>query len=143
MTRDGVVRAAGGVLARRGPTGETEVALVHRPRYDDWSFPKGKCDAGESDEDCARREVEEETGMVGRLLVALPDVHYIDGRGRPKVVRYWTMEVVSDAGFAPGDETDQLVWLGLGEARRLLSYGHDRPLLDAAENALTSTPDPT
>jgi 8-oxo-dGTP pyrophosphatase MutT (NUDIX family) len=139
MSGGGLVRAAGGVLARRDPAGAIEVVLVHRPRYDDWSFPKGKCEAGESDEDCARREVREETGMVARLVVPLPDIHYVDGRGRPKVVRYWTMEVVSDPGFVPGDETDQLVWLGLPEARQLLSYGHDRSLLDTANSALTGT----
>jgi 8-oxo-dGTP pyrophosphatase MutT (NUDIX family) len=132
LSADGLVRAAGGVVWRRGGDGGIEVAIVHRPRYDDWSFPKGKCDEGESDEDCARREVEEETGLVGRLGHPLPDVSYVDHRGRPKVVRYWIMSVVEEAGFEPGDETDILVWASPGEAREQLSYGHDRDTLSLA-----------
>ncbi len=123
-----IVRAAGGVVWRPGPHGP-EVLLVHRPRYDDWSLPKGKRDPGETDEECARREVEEETGLVCRLGAELAATRYRDRHGRPKVVRYWAMEVVGGT-FAPNDEVDQIAWLELDPARRRLSYPHDRPVLD-------------
>ena len=84
----GVVRAAGGVVTRGEPP---EVLVVHRPRYDDWSFPKGKAEPGERDEDCALREVEEETGLRCELREELPSTSYTDARGRPKRVRYWLM----------------------------------------------------
>ncbi len=120
------VRAAGGVVARDGL-----VALVHRPRYDDWTLPKGKLDPGESFEDAALREIDEETGLRARLVRELPAVNY-EVRGRPKVVRYWLMEVESDPGFVPNDEVDELRWLGPSEASALLSYDRDRDVLAAA-----------
>ncbi len=104
---------------------------MHRPRYDDWSFPKGKCDEGESDEDCAVREVEEETGLRCSLGGELPGTEYLDGKRRPKVVRYWAMTVEADGGFTPGEEIDDLVWLDLDAAARLLSYHHDVEVLAA------------
>ncbi len=127
---DRVVRAAGGVLWRRGPQGEPEVLVVHRPRYDDWSFPKGKAEPGEDDRACARREVEEETGVRARLGRDLGTVSYPDARGRTKVVRYWEMRPVADGGFRPGSEVDRCLWLPLREARRRLTYAHDRDLLE-------------
>ena len=120
------VRAAGGVVARDGL-----IALVHRPRYDDWTLPKGKLDAGESFEEAALREIEEETGIRARLVRELPETHY-EVRGRPKVVRYWLMEVESDPGFVPNDEVDELRWLEPAQASALLSYGRDRDVLTAA-----------
>ena len=123
------VRAAGGSVWRRGPDG-VEVLLVHRPRYDDWSFPKGKCDPGEADEACAVREVWEETGLRCDLGEELPEVRYVDHKDRPKVVRYWSMTVAEAFPFEPGDEVDELVWASLGDARDRLSYGHDVDLLD-------------
>ena len=120
------VRAAGGVVTRDGL-----VALVHRPRYDDWTLPKGKLDLGESFEDAALREIEEETGLRARLVRELPATHY-QVRGRPKVVRYWLMEVESDPGFVVNDEVDELRWLEPAEARRLLTYDRDRDVLAAA-----------
>ena len=81
---------------------------MHRPRYDDWSFPKGKLDAGETFEAAAVREVEEETGLRGVLGHELPEARYTDGKGRPKVVRYWEMAVAEDTGWEPGDEVDVL-----------------------------------
>src|SRR3954447_8058566 len=116
-----LVRASGGVVWRPGPTGAPEVIVVHRPKYDDWSLPKGKCDRGESDEACALREVEEESGLRCELADELPRTAYRDSRGRPKRVRYWRMRVVGGA-FEPHDEVDEVRWLGLAEAGRLLSY---------------------
>ncbi len=121
------IEAAGGVVLRDG-----QVALVHRPRYDDWSLPKGKLDPGESAEQAAVREVEEETGLRCRLVRELPSIEYRDNRDRPKRVRYWLMEVEHDPGFAANDETDALCWLPLEEARALLTYERDREVLAAA-----------
>jgi 8-oxo-dGTP pyrophosphatase MutT (NUDIX family) len=127
------IRAAGGILVRaRGE--QAEVLLVHRPRYDDWSFPKGKARAGEPDEDCARREVEEETGLVCDLGSELPETRYVSG-GRAKRVRYWLM-TLCDGEPAPRNEIDAVEWLRLPDARERLSYEHDRELLDAIAGAL-------
>jgi 8-oxo-dGTP diphosphatase len=120
------VRAAGGVVVRDGL-----VALVHRPRYDDWTLPKGKLDEGESFEEAALREIDEETGLRARLVRELPSVRY-EVRGRPKVVRYWLMEVESDAGFVANDEVDELRWLEPAQGLALLSYDRDREVLRAA-----------
>jgi 8-oxo-dGTP diphosphatase len=128
--RAGFVRAAGGVVLR-GAEPHTEVLLVHRPRYDDWTFPKGKCDDGERDEDAARREVEEETGLRCTLGPEIDGTSYVDGRGRPKVVRYWSMTPVGGS-FVPNDEVDEITWLAPGEARSRLTYDHDRLVLDRA-----------
>jgi 8-oxo-dGTP diphosphatase len=114
------VRAAGGVVLRDG-----RVAIVHRPRYDDWSLPKGKLDPAESFEDAALREVEEETGLRCRLVRELPAVEY-EVRGRSKLVRYWAMEVTDETPFVPGDEVDEVRWLEPSEALALLSYDRDR-----------------
>ena len=125
-----VVRAAGGVPVREGETGP-EVLLVHRPRYRDWTFPKGKCDPGESDEDCAVREVREETGLVCALEHELPTTSYLDDRGRPKHVRWWRMRVV-DGRLAFLHEVDVAEWLGIEAAAARLTYERDHELLAAA-----------
>ena len=114
------VHAAGGVVLRDG-----QVALVHRPRYDDWSLPKGKLDTGESFEDAALREVEEETGLRCALVRELPAIEY-EVRGRPKLVRYWAMEVVDETPFVPNEEVDQVRWVEPREALALLTYDRDR-----------------
>jgi 8-oxo-dGTP diphosphatase len=114
------VQAAGGVVLRDG-----RVAVVHRPKYHDWSLPKGKLDPGESFEDAALREVEEETGLRCTLVRELPAVEY-EVRGRPKVVRYWAMEVEDETPFVPNDEVDEVRWLEPREALALLSYDRDR-----------------
>jgi 8-oxo-dGTP pyrophosphatase MutT (NUDIX family) len=125
------VRAAGGVVWRRRDAGEFEVLLIHRPRYDDWSLPKGKAEPGESDEETAQREVTEETGLVCRLGLDLGEVRYADRFGRPKVVRYWAMEPLEDRGFNPGDEVDGRRWVSVADAVALLSYERDAQILAA------------
>jgi 8-oxo-dGTP diphosphatase len=122
--------AAGGVVWRRGDDGDIEILLVHRPKYDDWTFPKGKCYPGEDDEPCAVREVEEETGLLCRRGDELPTLEYIDPKGRPKRVRYWAMTPQTGT-FAPTDEIDEVRWCRLAETRDVLSYERDRPVLDA------------
>jgi 8-oxo-dGTP diphosphatase len=119
-----VVRAAGGLVVRDG-----QVLLVHRPKYDDWSFPKGKCDEGESDEECALREVEEETGLRCELVDEVGETSYVDGRGRPKVVRYWRMNPV-EGEFAGDDEVDEIRWETPSRAAELLTWSRDLALLE-------------
>jgi 8-oxo-dGTP pyrophosphatase MutT (NUDIX family) len=122
-----LIRAAGGVVCREGRDG-VEVVLVHRPRYDDWTFPKGKADPGESDEDCALREVEEETGLRCELAEELPSTAYRDSKDREKVVRYWRMRAVGGR-LHPDHEVDAAEWFPAGDAALRLSYGRDRELL--------------
>jgi 8-oxo-dGTP diphosphatase len=117
------IRAAGGVVVQDG-----RVAVVHRPRYDDWSLPKGKLDPGETWEKAALREIEEETGLRCRLEGELASAHYVS-RGAPKTVRWWRMAVVEDLGLERDDEVDELRWLTPGEAVLLLTYEHDRQLV--------------
>jgi 8-oxo-dGTP diphosphatase len=119
------IEAAGGVVL----DDEGRVVIVHRQRYDDWSLPKGKLDPGESFEEAALREVEEETGLRCSLGDELDPVHYRDNKDRPKVVRYWLMTVEDDPGFVPNDEVDELRWVTPGEAVELLSYPHDAELV--------------
>ncbi len=119
------IEAAGGVVERDGL-----VAVVHRRRYDDWSLPKGKLNKNESFERAALREVLEETGLSCQLAEELDPVSYNDNRGRPKTVRYWRMTVL-DGDFVENDEVDDLRWLTPTEAIELLSYAHDRELVEA------------
>lgn len=134
-----LVRAAGGVVTRVHD-GLVEVLVVHRPRYDDWSFPKGKADDGEADEDAARREVLEESGVEPMLHDELETVRYRDRKQRMKRVRYWHMTVGTEHKFEPGNEVDAVRWIPISEAGRLLTYAHDQALLtgrliDNARNA--------
>lgn len=129
------VRAAGGIPWRRATDGSVEVVVVHRPRYDDWSFPKGKLDPGETFEQAAVRELAEETGFVVDLGMELPEVTYVDHRGRPKVVRWWTM-TVSGGTFLPNDEVDELAWMPIDAAAHTLTYDADRGLLAALTEVL-------
>ena len=123
------MRAAGGVPVRVGADG-VQVLVVHRPRHDDWTFPKGKREPGETDEECALREVLEETGLRCALGAELPSTSYVDGEGRPKLVRYWRLDVV-EGSLAPNDEADEARWLTPAEAAALLSYERDVALLRA------------
>ena len=131
-----VIRVAGGrgETRRRGdantePGPAFEVLVVHRPRDDDWSLPKGKVERGESDEDAARREVEEETGYVCALGEELPTIRYIDRRKRDKQVRFWNMTVTNETAWAPNDEVDERRWISPAVAATLLTYEADRRLV--------------
>jgi len=124
---DAQVKAAGGVVVRA----DGLIAVIHRPRYDDWSLPKGKLEDGESFETGALREVEEETGIRGRILEELEPTEYVDRKGRDKIVRWYRMDLDGEpVAFAPNDEVDELRWLTPAEARDLLSYEHDRVLIE-------------
>jgi 8-oxo-dGTP diphosphatase len=125
-----MIEAAGGLVWKVTPKGVPKVLLIHRPRYDDWSIPKGKLDPGESHREAALREVEEETGLRCRIGTELPEVRYTDRKGRPKRVRYWRMEPI-DGAFAPNDEVDEVRWSSIDEAMALLTYEHDRLVLTA------------
>ena len=128
------VRAAGGAVWRRGADG-VEVILVHRPRYDDWSLPKGKLEPGETDEEAAVREVAEEATVTARLGPELATTTYLDRSGKQKVVRYWAMTVESGMA-APANEVDRAEWVALADARARLSYPRDSVVLDALAAAV-------
>jgi 8-oxo-dGTP diphosphatase len=121
------VRAAGGVILRDGLA-----AVVHRPKYDDWSLPKGKLEPGESWEAAARREVLEETGIACRLVAEIGSVRYADRHGRPKTARYWTMEPEGATEFRANAEVDELRWVSAAQAAELLSYPRDRDIVARA-----------
>ena len=128
----GLIRAAGGVVCRPGPAGLVELAVIHRPTQDDWTLPKGKLEPGETPEQAALREVEEETGLRARIVRPLGCTEYLDRRGRDKTVWYWVM-TAEGGRFTPNDEVDQLRWLTVEEALDLLSYPGDKALL-ASQN---------
>lgn len=127
---NGAIHAAGGVLWRQAANGDgdkIEVAVIHRPRYDDWSIPKGKLNPGEIELEGAVREIAEETGY--RVIVGRPlgQVNYIKD-GRPKTVRYWAMRAEGGI-FTPSREVDELRWLPVPDALKLISVDRDRSLL--------------
>ncbi len=123
------VRAAGGVIWKV-VDGAVELVIVFRPKYRDWTFPKGKVDPGETEEQTAHREVLEETGFNCILGRELPSVRYLDAKDRLKQVRYWEMTVASGS-FVANDEVDELRWCSIGQARRRLTHAHDVEVLDA------------
>ncbi|CAB4951598.1 unannotated protein [freshwater metagenome] len=125
------VHAAGGVIVRDGL-----IAVVHRPYREDWSLPKGKLDAGETFEVAALREIREETGYEVELGEELTEVRYEDHKGRPKLVRYWLMSIVS-GDFTVNDEVDELRWLAPNDAIALLTYENDHDVVrEAAERTI-------
>ncbi|MEO6604985.1 MAG: NUDIX domain-containing protein [Aeromicrobium sp.] len=136
MTSEQAVKAAGGVVWRkRAPSGRVEprvdLLLIHRPSYDDWSFPKGKSDPGESLQATAIREIEEETGARVRLGHPLGELSYPVAGGQ-KSVTYWSARARSDSQpFEPNKEVDEIRWVGVREARSLLTYDHDVKLLES------------
>ena len=133
---EGVVLAAGGVVWRPAHGGTDtrdaiEVAVVHRPAYDDWSFPKGKLEPTDADAlACAVREVLEETGLTAVPERELPSTTYRDAKHRPKRVRYWVMRFEAGS-FEANAEVDELRWLARAAAADLLTYPHDREVLAA------------
>ncbi|MGV9248505.1 NUDIX hydrolase [Streptomyces sp. NPDC003710] len=138
MTDDDTIRAAGCVLWRRSPVdGALEICLVHRPKYDDWSHPKGKLKRGEDPLAGALREVEEETGYTAVPGARLPTAWY-EVAGRPKQVHYWAAEAAGGS-FAPNHEVDRILWLSPAAARARLTQPRDRRLVDAFLNVLNLT----
>ncbi|MFJ7078001.1 NUDIX hydrolase [Streptomyces sp. NPDC098781] len=133
--KDLTVHAAGCVLWRRSPVdGQLEICLVHRPKYDDWSHPKGKLKRGEAPLAGALREVAEETGHAAEPGAELPTMRYI-ANDRPKEVRYWAAEAGAGS-FMPNDEVDRLLWLSPTAARNRLTQPRDRTLVDALLESL-------
>ncbi len=130
LDSSGRVQAAGGVIVTgaRPP----RICVIHRPKYEDWSLPKGKLDPGEGSEAAALREVHEETGLVARCEAELTPHEYVDRKGRPKIVRWWRMTVDAVAPFVVNDEVDERRWVTQAEAERLLDYEHDRVLVREA-----------
>lgn len=128
--------AAGCLVYRRSETG-VEFLVIHRDRYDDWSFPKGKRDEGETDLECALREVTEETGFAGELgpelksstYTVLPKKATSSKAPREKIVRWWLLEQRT-GDFMPNDEVDSIAWLSAADAQQVLTYRHDLELLD-------------
>lgn len=130
--RQRIVQAAGGVVWRRRSNQKPEFLVIHRPRYDDWSLPKGKLDSGESYESCAAREVLEETGSTVKMGSAVGTIAYVTAARNPKRVRYWLMRHI-DGDFRPNAEVDDVRWLRPRKARALLRYSRDRAVLDRAQ----------
>lgn len=124
------VVAAGGVVVRNGGAGP-EVLVVHRPRYDDWSFPKGKAERGETPTATAHREVLEETGFACAVGELVAEVRYLDQRGRPKLVRYFRMQAGQGA-FVPNDEVDEIAWCSPSIAAARLTHPLDVDVLRRA-----------
>ena len=125
--KDQLVRAAGGVIVRGEPDAH-EIVIVHRPKYDDWTLPKGKVERGETDEECALREVREETGLSCELLEELESSRYRDALGRPKLARYWLMRPVGGE-LSPSREVDEVCWISLAGAEQQLTYRRDVDVL--------------
>ncbi len=125
------ISAAGGVVMRRDEEGRTRVAVIHRPKYMDWSLPKGKLEKGEGWLEAAVREVQEETGYRCEVGAELPHVSYLDRKSRRKLVRYWLMEPI-EGEFHAHDEVDELRWVTPDEAGELLTYPHDKELVTKA-----------
>ncbi len=131
------IYANGGVVIRKGGHEEDKYfcALVHRPRYDDWSLPKGKQDPAEEPLDCALREVLEETGYSCNPLLEIQSTSYKDDHGRSKLVRYWLM-MAKEGEFTPNEEVDSIAWMPFHLAKDAMTYDWDREVIESAEIAL-------
>lgn len=139
MGRTPLVLAAGCVLWRRSPSdGSIELALVYRPKWADWSHPKGKLKRGEDARVGAVREVREETGMTCKPGPELPSAHYVDHQGRPKQVRYWAAEATG-GDFTPNSEVSQLLWLSPEDSAQRLTRERDAALVSSLLDALRDT----
>jgi 8-oxo-dGTP diphosphatase len=125
-----LVLAAGGLVWRRAGDGAVEVVVVHRPRYDDWSWPKGKLDPGETDEEAALREVLEETSLHAELGPELLTTTYLDRSGKHKRVRYWAMTADHESPAA-ANEVDRAVWMSAEVAASRLTYSRDVEVLES------------
>ena len=135
---EAVIEAAGGVVWRVTAKGQLKVLLVHRPRYRDWSLPKGKIERRENALACALREVKEETGLRCEAGVELPAANYSDRKGRPKFVRYWAMQAES-GHFCRNREVDRIRWVTLEEAVSVMTYQHDVAVVVALAEQLATT----
>jgi 8-oxo-dGTP diphosphatase len=124
-----LVLAGGGLVVRQSRLDDIEVAVVHRPTREDWSFPKGKVEPKETLTDCALREVLEETGLRCRIVSFVGTTEYRDRKNRPKIVAYWAMHA-EEGTFRPSEEVDELRWVEISDpAADLLTYERDRELL--------------
>lgn len=134
------VLAAGGVVLRRAsPVDDPEFLLIRRPRYQDWTLPKGKIDQGEAPAEAALREVREETGYHCNPILEVGSIGYVLSSGRRKAVRYWLMNAESGS-FEPNNEVDKITWLGFDNARQKLTFGKDRDVISWAA-ALAQDPE--
>jgi 8-oxo-dGTP diphosphatase len=125
---DDAIQAAGTIVWRRNESGEVEVAIIHRPKYDDWSFPKGKCEVGENSIACAYRETVEETGFEIRFKEFLGEISY-SAEGTAKRVKYWSAKFLRQVGTPLQGEVDQVLWKSPNETEELLSRESDREIL--------------
>jgi 8-oxo-dGTP pyrophosphatase MutT (NUDIX family) len=132
-----MIEAAGGVVWRSTSIHHVEVLLIHRPRRQDWSLPKGKMQRGESVLECAIREVHEETGMRGLIGDELAETRYTDRKGRLKQVRYWSMHE-PDGVFRPNREVDEIRWLRLDRVGELLTYERDALVVAGLDRVFAS-----
>jgi 8-oxo-dGTP diphosphatase len=124
-----LIRAAGGIVIRYAAGSRVEFACVYRATRGDWTFPKGKMDEGETFEECARREVFEETGLECEVLRFVGTTSYVHRKGRPKIVAYYLMEMVGGE-FTANEEVDELRWVPLEHVRERLTWDRDQELYD-------------
>ena len=129
------MQAAGAVPRRNGG-----VLIIHRPKYDDWTFPKGKLEEGETHEQAAVRELEEESGWQGDLGAELEPSRYTDGQGRDKAVRWWEVWVRDRQPWEPNEEVDDLMWVPLSEVDSFLTHETDRRLAEEVRAARNPRP---